>query len=129
MLGKAQQNNVFTSKKVIPRKLPVCRSGVDLKSKKTPNVDLVQIPMTQSDIASYLGINKGNLSRIIKSLIDKGVIVRAVGFKEGINARAYSLYLNPHIIYSGDRDNIPEPLKTMFYKTPKALKNLPVRLF
>ncbi|KRD85863.1 hypothetical protein ASE51_27110 [Bacillus sp. Root147] len=60
-----------------------------------------QIPMTQSDIASYLGINKGNLSRIIKSLIDKGVIVRAVGFKEGINARAYSLYLNPHIIYSG----------------------------
>lgn len=29
----------------------------------------------------------------------------------------------------GDRDNIPEPLKTMFYKTPKALKNLPVRLF
>jgi CRP-like cAMP-binding protein len=88
-----------------------------------------QIPMTQSDIASYLGINKGNLSRIIKSLIDKGVIVRAVGFKEGINARAYSLYLNPHIIYSGDRDNIPEPLKTMFYKTPKALKNLPVRLF
>ncbi|AEN92077.1 hypothetical protein BMWSH_p10013 (plasmid) [Priestia megaterium WSH-002] len=35
MLGKAQQNNVFTSKKVVPRKLPVCRPAVDLKSKKS----------------------------------------------------------------------------------------------
>ncbi|PFW00290.1 hypothetical protein COL08_00785 [Priestia megaterium] len=41
MLGKAQQNNVFIPKKVTPRKLPVCRPAVDLKSKKMPNVDLV----------------------------------------------------------------------------------------
>ena len=41
MLGRAQQNNVFTSKKVIPRKLPVCRPAVYLKRRKTPNIDLV----------------------------------------------------------------------------------------
>ncbi|WP_337134722.1 hypothetical protein, partial [Priestia megaterium] len=35
MLGKAQQNNVFTLKKLTPRKLPVCRPDVDLKNKKS----------------------------------------------------------------------------------------------
>ncbi|MDD9783684.1 hypothetical protein PVE99_14975, partial [Priestia megaterium] len=35
MLGKAQQNNVFHPKKVTPRKLPVCRTAVDLKGKKS----------------------------------------------------------------------------------------------
>ena len=88
-----------------------------------------QVPMTQADIAAYLNLNKGNLSRTIKSLIDKGIIVRALGMKEGVNARAYSLYLNPNILFSGNRDSVPEPLKTMFYKVPKELKNLPVKLF
>jgi hypothetical protein len=41
MLGRAQQNNVFISKKVISRKLPVCRHAVYLKRRKTPNIDLV----------------------------------------------------------------------------------------
>jgi len=34
MLGIAQQNNVFISKKVISRKLPVCRPAVYLKEEK-----------------------------------------------------------------------------------------------
>ena len=41
MLGKAQQNNVFTSKKVVPRKLPDCRTAVDLKGKKKSNIDII----------------------------------------------------------------------------------------
>ncbi|WP_142310988.1 hypothetical protein [Priestia megaterium] len=41
MLGKAQQNNVFHPKKVTPRKLPVCRTAVDLKGKKKSNIDII----------------------------------------------------------------------------------------
>jgi hypothetical protein len=43
MLDKAQQNNVFTSKKVVPRKFPVCRPAVDLKRIKKLTVELVSI--------------------------------------------------------------------------------------
>jgi hypothetical protein len=50
---------------------------------------------------------------------------------EGNNAKAYSLYVNPHIIYAGDKDNVNEALKTMFFKAMKMkiLIDLPDKLF
>jgi hypothetical protein len=43
MPGKAQQNNVIASKKVIPRKFPVCRPAIDLKRIKKLTVELMSI--------------------------------------------------------------------------------------
>lgn len=88
-----------------------------------------QIPMTQTDIANFLKTSKAKVSRIVNKLMDKGIVVKAQGMKEGVNARAYSLYVNPNIIYCGDRDNVSAPLKTMFVRVPKELKKLPVKLF
>ncbi|WP_227257733.1 MarR family transcriptional regulator [Priestia aryabhattai] len=96
---------------------------VDDINKKSP------VPLSQSDLAQKLGSSKSTVSRLVKQLIDKGIMSRAESGKDDVNARMYALYINPHIIYCGDRDNINETLQTMFRKTPKALKKLPERLF
>jgi len=87
------------------------------------------LPVTQSDLAEILGKKKQNINPIIKGLIDKGILARSESGIEDNNVRAYALFINPHIMFSGDKDNINGTLKAMFRKTPKELKNLPVRLF
>ena len=86
-------------------------------------------PVTQSDLAEILGKKKQNINPIIKGLIDKGILARSESGIEDNNVRAYALFINPHIMFSGDKDNINGTLKAMFRKTPKELKNLPIRLF
>jgi len=76
-----------------------------------------------------IGIDKANVSKIVKRLIDKGVIARSETGVDGSNARAYALYINPNIIYSGNKDDVNLTLQTMFKKQPKKLKDLPERLF
>ncbi|MFB5285365.1 MarR family transcriptional regulator [Peribacillus sp. Hz7] len=88
-----------------------------------------QTPLTQTEIADLLGIDKANVSKIVKRLIDKGVIARSETGVDGSNARAYALYINPNIIYSGNKDDVNLTLQTMFKKQPKELKDLPERLF
>lgn len=87
------------------------------------------LPVTQSDLAEILGKKKQNVNPIIKGLIDKGILARSESGIEDNNVRAYALFINPHIMFSGDKDNINGTLKAMFRKTPKELKNLPIRLF
>jgi predicted transcriptional regulator len=87
-----------------------------------------QIPMTQTEIAEKIGSSKNTVSRLIKQLIDKGIVGRFESGREGINARMYALYINPNIILCGDRDSINQTLQTMFVKKPKALKKLPIKL-
>jgi predicted transcriptional regulator len=87
------------------------------------------LPVTQSDLAEILGKKKQNINPIIKGLIDKGILARSESGIEDNNVRAYALFINPHIMFSGDKDNINGTLKAMFRKTPKELKNLPIRLF
>lgn len=89
-----------------------------------------QIPMTQKDIADLLGVDKSRVSKLVKKLIDKGIIVRAMGHKkEGVNARAYSLYVNPNLMFCGDKDNVEETLKTMFINAKEKTKDFPIQLF
>lgn len=58
------------------------------------------VPMTQKQIAERLGTDKSKISRVVKKLVEKGIIVRAVGQKiEGNNVRTYALFINPNIIY------------------------------
>ncbi|MFE4047706.1 MULTISPECIES: MarR family transcriptional regulator [unclassified Priestia] len=87
------------------------------------------LPVTQSDLAEILGKKKQNINPIIKGLIDKGILARSESGIEDNNVRAYALFINPHIMFSGDKDNVNGTLKAMFRKTPKELKNLPVKLF
>ena len=88
------------------------------------------IPMTQKQIAERLGTSTPKVSRIVKNLVEKGIIVRAVGQKtEGNNVRAYALFINPNIIYSGERDNVEVTLKALFSNAKPLLKDFPVALF
>lgn len=95
---------------------------VDDINKKNP------IPLTQQDIADLLGTNKSKISKIVKCLLDKGIIARSETGLDDNNVRAYALFINPNIIFSGDRDNINLTLQAMFKKVPKDLHNLPVKL-
>lgn len=87
------------------------------------------LPLTQSDLAQVLGKKKQNVNPIIKSLIDKGVLARSESGLEDNNVRAYALFVNPHIMFSGDKDHVNSTLKAMFRKTPKVLEKLPIKLF
>lgn len=87
------------------------------------------MPLTQSDLAKVLGKKKQNVNPIIKGLIDKGILARAESGLEDNNVRAYALFVNPHIMFSGDRDKVNGTLKAMFRKIPIELSRLPERLF
>jgi hypothetical protein len=87
-----------------------------------------QIPMTQTEIAEKIRSSKNTVSRLVRQLIDKGIIGRFESGREGINARMYALYINPNVILCGDRDAINQTLQTMVVKKPKGLKNLPIKL-
>ncbi|PEW24233.1 MarR family transcriptional regulator [Bacillus thuringiensis] len=86
------------------------------------------VPMTQVDIAKVLGSSKQTINRIVNQLIDKGIIAKAESGKDDFNARSYALFLNPNIIYCGDRDDVNETLQAMFKRANKQLKNLPQRI-
>ncbi|MGG3800847.1 MarR family transcriptional regulator [Metabacillus fastidiosus] len=98
---------------------------VDDVKKKNP------IPLNQSDLAKALGRGKNKISPLVNSLVDKGIIARAESGLEDNNVRSYALYINPHIMISGSKDQINETLKTMFRKAMKKpiLKNLPIKFF
>lgn len=86
------------------------------------------VPMTQVDIAKVLGSSKQTISRIVNQLLDKGIMAKAESGKDDFNARSYALFLNPNIIYCGDRDDVNETLQAMFKRANKQLKNLPQRI-
>ena len=50
---------------------------------------------------------------------------------EDNNAKAYAIFVNPHIMYAGDKDNVNQTLQVMFHKAMKMkiLKDLPDKLF
>lgn len=97
----------------------------DIK-KKSP------VPLTQKAIAELLGTSKPKVSRVVKSLVTKGIIARAESGIEGNNVRSYSLFLNPNIMISGDKEDVNPTLQAMFHKPMmkiKAMKELPIKLF
>lgn len=88
------------------------------------------IPLNQSQLAERFGTSRSKISRIINGLVEKGIIVKGVGHKQdGVNVRTYALFINPNILYSGDRDNIEETLKALFINAKKQIKAFPVQLF
>lgn len=88
------------------------------------------IPMTQKAIADRLGTSSPKVSRIVNGLVNKGVIVKANGHKaEGVKARTYALFINPNIIYSGERDNVEMTLQALFINSKSLFKDFPIALF
>lgn len=89
------------------------------------------VPMNISELAKELGRTRDKTSKLVNSLVKKGVLAKAESGIEGNNAKSYSLFVNPHIIFAGDKDNIPEHLQVIFYKAMKmpVLKGLPDKLF
>lgn len=96
----------------------------DIKA-KTP------VPMNITKLAEELGRGRNKTSEIVNSLAKKGLLTKAESGTEGNNAKAYSLFVNPHIVFAGDKDDVPEHLQVMFYKAMKMsiLKDLPNKLF
>lgn len=88
------------------------------------------VPMTQTKIAERLKTSKPKVSRILKQLQNKGIVVKAVGPEiEGNNVRTNAIFINPNIMYSGERDNIEITLKALFQKSKSILKDFPIALF
>lgn len=89
------------------------------------------VPANISEIANLIGVTRQNTSLAINSLMKKGLIAKAESGIEGNNAKAFAIFINPHIIYAGDKDNVNEALQVMFYKAMKMpiLKDLPDKLF
>jgi predicted transcriptional regulator len=89
------------------------------------------VPANISEIAKLIGITRQNTSLAVNSLVKKGLLFKGDSGVEGNNAKAYAIFVNPHIIYAGDKDNVNEALKVMFHKAMKmkVLKDLPDKLF
>jgi glycerophosphoryl diester phosphodiesterase len=98
---------------------------VDDPKKKQP------LPITQRELARALGTSETKVSRVVKGLFLKGIIAKAESCVENSNVKSYALFVNPHVLYAGDRDNIEEGLKIQFVKLMKAkvLKDLPIKFF
>jgi len=96
----------------------------DIKSKNP-------VPMNISELAKELGRTRDKTSKLVNALVKKGILAKAESGIEGNNAKAYSLFVNPHIIFAGDKDNVPEHLKVIFHKAMKTakFKELPNKLF
>lgn len=88
-------------------------------------------PLNISQIATCLGNERANTSRIINSLVKKGLLFKGESGVEGNNTKAYAIFVNPHVIYAGDKDNVNKALQVMFHKAMKMpiLKDLPDKLF
>jgi len=89
------------------------------------------VPANITEISKLICTERAHTSRIITSLTKKGLIAKAESGIEGNNAKAYAIFINPHIIYAGDKDNVNDALQVMFNKAMKMniLKNLPDKLF
>lgn len=89
------------------------------------------VPMNISELAIELGRARQKTSEIVNALVKKGILAKAESGIEGNNAKAYSVFVNPHVIFAGDKDNVPEHLQVIFNKAMKMakFKNLPNKLF
>lgn len=94
----------------------------DIRSKKHAT------PLSITQISEMLDKNKSTVSRLVSSLHKKGILYKGDTGTDGNNATSNSIFINPNIIYAGDRNNVQEHLCFMFKKVPKQMQQLPVNL-
>ena len=91
-------------------------------------------PLNIQGIADIRGSSRSRTSKIINSLIKKGILAKAISgdYKDISQAKDYVLFVNPNIINVGNRDDVEEHLILIFknqMKTNNILKNLPQKIF
>ncbi|MEB6549294.1 hypothetical protein MXL46_09325 [Heyndrickxia sporothermodurans] len=83
--------------------------------------------MTITEIANVLGFKRETLSRTIKKMLDKGLMYEIVSareiklYKRNVNARP--LFVNPEIMYKGNKDEIDPMLCDMVMEYDYIEKN------
>lgn len=89
------------------------------------------VPANVSEISKLIEADRSNTSKTITSLVKKGILFKGESGMEGNNARAYAIFINPHIMYAGDKDNVNNALQIMFHKAMKSpiMRDLPIKLF
>ncbi|MFC3883629.1 MarR family transcriptional regulator [Bacillus songklensis] len=87
-----------------------------------------QMPLTQEGLSQKIGKHKADVSKLLKRLEKKYIVFRGQTGSDEYNAISHSIYINPNILYCGDRDNVSEHLFTMFPRQPKLLKDMPINL-
>lgn len=101
---------------------------VDDIMKKPPNALNIQ------DISNVRRSSRSRTSKIVNSLIKKGLLAKTISgdVKDTNQAKDYVLFVNPNIIYVGDRDDVEEHLILIFKNQMEKnliLQNLPQKLF
>ncbi|PFO78871.1 MarR family transcriptional regulator [Bacillus cereus] len=100
---------------------------VDDITKKPPQA------LSNQAIADILGTSRTKISRIVNSLIRKGILAKSVSgdVTNTKQAKDYVLFVNPHVIFAGDKDKVEEHLILQFQNQmkKKVLKDLPDRFF
>ena len=73
--------------------------------------------MTVSDLANYLNRSRESCSRVLSKLIEKGMIYEFVDAQEikefNRNVSRRPLFMNPEIIYAGDRNKVDATLSKL----------------
>lgn len=90
------------------------------------------VPLNQKGLADLLGKKTPYVSRIVKQLVQKGILFKGSSGGKKVSAKSYALYVNPAIAISGTKTNIPAHLREMFFYINlelDCLKDLPVKAF
>ncbi|KMN42049.1 MarR family transcriptional regulator [Bacillus sp. LK2] len=90
--------------------------------------------LTIVTIAEVLKTSRPKVSRVVNSLIKKGVLAKSISgdFKDSQQAKDYVLFVNPNIIISGSKDDVSEHLVLQFKNVMSkntVLSKLPIKLF
>jgi len=83
--------------------------------------------MTVSELAQYLNRDRTGVSRTISSLLEKGILFEFVNVQEikkfNRNVSSRTLFVNPELFYSGDRNKIDGTLATLVSEYDPLEKN------
>ncbi|GAB6688225.1 MarR family transcriptional regulator [Bacillus luti] len=89
--------------------------------------------LTIQGIADELGTSRTKISRVVNSLIKKGILAKSISGDVNYTKQAkdYVLFVNPHVIFAGDKDQVQEHLVLMFQNQmkKKIFKDLPNKFF
>ncbi|WP_441327050.1 hypothetical protein, partial [Klebsiella pneumoniae] len=62
------------------------------------------VPANITEIAKLIDASRQPTSTVINSLVKKGILFKGDSGVEGNNAKAYAVFINPHVVYAGDKD-------------------------
>lgn len=132
--GFLRQEKYFTSEEKVF--LTDVQSNISMHSNAIVD-DIMKKPanaLTIQGLADCLNTSRTKISRVVNALIKKGILAKAIsGDPKDVNqAKDYVLFVNPNIIYVGDKDAVEEHLVLMFKRQMKdnpTLKKLPQKLF